>query len=72
MEISIYQACIQKRLKGQNSVFKSFTITCIGVSSFYSIPDPQAWLDSFSVFPIVEIVPKLNELLTLSSSTEKN
>lgn len=39
-----------------------------------SIPDPLSWLDSFSVFPIVEIFPELQEMLTatIASSTKKN
>lgn len=28
-----------------------------------SIPDPQTWLDSFSEFPIMLILPELQELL---------
>ena len=34
-----------------------------------SIPDPQTWLDSFDEFPIMEIIPQLNELMGLSSQT---
>lgn len=28
-----------------------------------SIPDPQSWLDSFNVFPIQDIIPKISELI---------
>ena len=28
-----------------------------------SIPDPESWLDTFDVFPIVEIVPELQDLI---------
>lgn len=34
-----------------------------------SIPDPMAWLDSFDTFPILEILPQLNELLGVSSQS---
>jgi hypothetical protein len=34
-----------------------------------SIPDPQTWLDSFNTFPIMEIIPQLNELLGVSSQS---
>lgn len=34
-----------------------------------SIPDPQTWLDSFSTFPIMEIIPQLNELIGVSAQS---
>ena len=35
------------------------------------IPDPLTWLDGFSVFPIAEIIPELQDLLTSSIQTKK-
>lgn len=29
-----------------------------------SIPDPQVWLDSFNVFPIKDVIPKITNLIT--------
>lgn len=34
-----------------------------------SIPDPVAWLDEFEVFPIAEILPQIQELITASISS---
>ena len=36
-----------------------------------SIPDPLTWLDGFDEFPIVEILPELQEMLLLSITTKK-
>ncbi len=37
-----------------------------------TIPDPQTWLDSFNVFPIMEIFPRLTEMFAMSAATEDN
>ena len=34
-----------------------------------SIPYPIDWLDSFDTFPIIEIIPKLQEIITSSLGT---
>lgn len=36
-----------------------------------SIPDPLTWLDQFEAFPIAEIMPEIQELLSHSIKTEK-
>jgi hypothetical protein len=38
-----------------------------------SIPDPISWLDTFDEFPMVDIIPELNELIisTLHSTKKK-
>ncbi|MBD8028145.1 hypothetical protein H9636_15970 [Ureibacillus sp. Re31] len=35
------------------------------------IKDPLTWLDSFDSFPIVDILPQINDLLYASISTKK-
>lgn len=37
-----------------------------------SIPDPFEWLDQFESFPIVEIIPEIQDMLVAMISTEKN
>lgn len=37
-----------------------------------SIPEPIEWLDTFSEFPINEILPELQDLLTASLQGKKN
>lgn len=37
-----------------------------------TIPEPIEWLDGFDVFPIIEIVPQLQELLIASLMSKKN
>lgn len=37
-----------------------------------SIPEPIEWLDTFSEFPINEILPELQDLLTASFQVKKN
>ena len=36
-----------------------------------SIPEPLKWLDSFDVFPIMDLVPQLQELIALTISSKK-
>lgn len=36
-----------------------------------TVPDPLTWLDSFDEFPIVDILPQLQDLLIASITTEK-
>lgn len=36
-----------------------------------TIPEPFTWLDSFDEFPIVEVMPHLQELLTATMSSKK-
>lgn len=36
-----------------------------------TIPDPLTWLDGFETFPIVDILPELQDLLALTISTKK-
>mgnify|MGYP001183585474 CR=1 FL=1 len=36
-----------------------------------SIPAPLEWLDTFEEFPIFEILPELNDMLTATISTKK-
>lgn len=36
-----------------------------------TIPDPLTWLDGFDEFPIFEILPELQELLTSAIATKK-
>lgn len=35
------------------------------------IPDPLTWLDSFDVFPIMELVEELKDLITQTISSKK-
>lgn len=35
------------------------------------VQDPLTWLDSFDTFPIVDILPQINDLLYASISTKK-
>lgn len=37
-----------------------------------SIPEPFEWLDQFESFPIVEIIPEIQDMLVAMISTEKN
>lgn len=34
-----------------------------------AIPDPMTWLDTFDVFPIADILPEIQDLLTASISS---
>lgn len=36
-----------------------------------SIPDPLSWLDGFNEFPIMEIVPELQDMIASSISSSK-
>lgn len=36
-----------------------------------SIPEPIEWLDEFEEFPIMEIIPQIQELITSSLGTKK-
>lgn len=36
-----------------------------------SIPDPLSWLDSFDTFPIMDILPELQDMLASSISSKK-
>ena len=36
-----------------------------------TIPEPLDWLDTFEVFPLMEILPELQELMTSSLQTSK-
>lgn len=36
-----------------------------------SIPDPLTWLDGFGTFPIVEILPQIQDMLAASIFTKK-
>jgi hypothetical protein len=36
------------------------------------IKDPLTWLDSFDTFPIIEILPQIQDLLSASISSKKN
>lgn len=36
-----------------------------------SIPEPLTWLDSFESFPIIEILPQIQDLLFASIATKK-
>jgi len=36
-----------------------------------SIPEPLAWLDSFETFPIIEILPELQDMLAASIASGK-
>lgn len=37
-----------------------------------SIPEPLEWLDQFETFPIIEILPQMQEMMTAMIATEKN
>jgi hypothetical protein len=37
-----------------------------------SIPEPMTWLDGFETFPIVEIIPEIQDMLTAMVQTKKN
>jgi len=37
-----------------------------------SIPDPVEWLDGFEVFPMLDIIPELQELIHSNLTTEGN
>ncbi|MFD1204011.1 hypothetical protein ACFQ38_02560 [Sporosarcina contaminans] len=36
-----------------------------------TIPDPQTWLDEFDEFPIFEIIPEVQEMITKNLQTSK-
>ncbi len=36
-----------------------------------SIPDPMTWLDSFDEFPLMEIIPEIQDLITSSLHSSK-
>lgn len=36
-----------------------------------TIPDPMAWLDGFEAFPIMDILPELQDMLSATISTTK-
>jgi len=36
-----------------------------------SIPEPIAWLDEFEEFPLFEIIPQIQDLITASIQTKK-
>lgn len=36
-----------------------------------SIPDPMTWLDGFETFPIMEILPELQDMIAATISTTK-
>lgn len=36
-----------------------------------SLPDPLTWLDQFDTFPILDILPELQDLITSSLKTSK-
>lgn len=36
------------------------------------IPDPMTWLDGFDTFPIMEILPELQDILAATISSKKN
>ncbi|MDM5333436.1 hypothetical protein QUF56_09375 [Ureibacillus composti] len=36
------------------------------------IPEPLTWLDSFETFPIFDILPQIQDMLTASIATKKN
>ena len=36
-----------------------------------SIPDPVTWLDEFETFPIFEVIPELQDMITSTISTKK-
>lgn len=44
---------------------------CLAKAANPSIPDPLTWLDSFSEFPIIEILPELQDMLAMSISSKK-
>ena len=37
-----------------------------------TIPEPLTWLDSFESFPIIEILPQIQDLLIASIQSKKN
>jgi hypothetical protein len=37
-----------------------------------NIPEPLTWLDSFETFPIIEVIPQMQDMLVAMISTEKN
>lgn len=37
----------------------------------HAIPDPLTWLDTFESFPIIEIMPELQEMLAATIATQK-
>lgn len=36
-----------------------------------TVPDPLTWLDSFETFPIVDILPEIQDMLAASISSKK-
>lgn len=36
-----------------------------------SIPDPLTWLDGFETFPIIDILPQIQDMLTASITSKK-
>lgn len=36
-----------------------------------TIPDPLTWLDGFETFPIIEIMPELQDMLSATIATKK-
>lgn len=44
---------------------------CLAKAANPTISDPLSWLDSFGEFPIMEILPELQDMLALSISSKK-
>lgn len=47
-------------------------IWCMAKLADDSIPDDETWLDSFSVFPIFDIIPDILDMVMKSVETKKN
>lgn len=52
------------------SVFENIT-WALAKTADKSIPDPDEWFDSFDEFPIMEILPEIQDLITSSIQTVK-
>jgi hypothetical protein len=72
------------KLKGKNGEIDPKAVETIDFEVFYEIAwtlaktankdiaDPITWLDEFETFPIMEIIPDLQEMITSSIEVKKN
>ncbi|NOP79594.1 hypothetical protein HNV23_08860 [Bacillus paranthracis] len=51
-------------------VFYNF-VYVLAKTADHGIPDPISWLDSFDEFPIVEIIPEIQDILLASIKSKK-
>lgn len=74
---------LEKLTKIQSNKFKPSDLDGVDFDFFYhiawvfaktadhSIKDPLTWLDSFDEFPIIEIIPEIQELISSTLQSKK-